>query len=236
MTVETPKERDERLLAAWKRTRSPNTLSELLTNLKGPIAVAVNSYRGAPMPQATVELEGTRQAMQAIQDWDATKGVSLSTYVTTMVKQRLYRYIGTYQNVARLPEAQIRQIGPIREAMSDLTSRLGREATTEELADHLGLPFNHVARVRRNLRADLLEEGGGVDMDAFHHDAGYERAMMAYYQLNDQEKLVFDFSLGAHGQLKLKNKDIAVKLKLTDGRVSQLKKSIAEKLKPFLGD
>src|ERR1019366_4298469 len=103
---ETPKERDERLLAEWKRApvgyQKDQKLSELLKNLSGAIGTAVNSYRGAPLPQVAVELEGKRQAVLAIQDWDRTKGMSLASYVTTMVKQRLARYVGTYQNVLRI--------------------------------------------------------------------------------------------------------------------------------------
>lgn len=237
---ETARERDERLLTEWKRAsgfQKDQKMSELLKNLSGAIGTAVNSYRGAPVPQVTLELEAKRQAMLAVQDWDRTKGMSMASYVTTMVKQRLYRYVGTYQNVARIPEGQIRNIGPIREAVSDLTSRLNREPTAVELADHLGLPLAHISRIRKNLRSDLLEEGGGLDnVEHYETDPNFERAMMAYYQLTDQEKLVFDFSLGAHGQPKLKPTEIAKKLKISNGRVSQLKESLAKKLKPYLGD
>jgi DNA-directed RNA polymerase specialized sigma subunit len=237
---ETARERDERLLTEWKRATGfskDQKLSELLKNLSGAIGTAVNSYRGAPVPQVTLELEAKRQALLAIQDWDRSKGMSLASYVTTMVKQRLYRYIGTHANVARLPEGQIRQIGPIREAVSDLTSKFGREPTTDELADHLGMPVKQITRLRRNLRSDLLEEGGGLDnIEHYNTDPGFERAMMAYYQLTDMEKLVFDFSLGAHGQPRLKPTEIASRLKISNGRVSQLKTSLGQKLKPYLGD
>ncbi len=238
---ESVRERDERLLAEWKRAPigplKDKKLSELLDNLGGAIGTAINAYRGAPLPPVALEMEAKRQAVMAIQEWDRSKGMSLSSYVITMVKQRLYRYVGTYQNVARLPEGQIRGIGPIREAVSDLTSKFGREPTTVELADHLGLPMKHIARIRKNLRSDLLEEGGGglESLEHYETDPDFERAMMAYYQLSDQEKLVFDYSLGAHGQQKLKAGEIARKLKISNGRVSQLKTSIAAKLKPYLG-
>jgi len=236
---ETMAEKDERLLTDWKKTsvgyQKEQKLSALLQNLSGAIGTAVNSYRGAPLPFSVLEMEGKRQAIQAIQEWDRTKGMSLASYVTTMVKQRLYRYVSTYQNVARIPEGQVLQIGPMREAMTDLSSKLGREPTIDELADHLGLPVKHVVRLRKNLRSDLLEEGGGLDnIEGYQTDPNFERAMMAYYQLSTQEKLVFDYSLGAHGQPKLKAGEIATKLKISNGRVSQLNTSIANKLKPYL--
>lgn len=236
---ETPRERDERLLAEWRKTaygyQRDQKMSELLQSLSGAIGTAVNSYRGAPLPQPALEMEAKRQAVQAIQEWDKSKGMSLASYVTTMVKQRLYRYVSTYQNVARIPEGQVLKIGPLREAMTDLTAKFGREPTTHELADHMKLPVKHVVRLRKNLRKDLLEEGGGMDnIEAYETEVGFERAMLAYYQLTDMEKHVFDYSLGAHGQPKLSPGEIATKLKISNGRVSQLKTSIANKLKPYL--
>ena len=235
---ESLQQRDERLLAEYKRARGlqkEQKLSELLTALGGPIGIGVNAYRGAPLPPAAMEMEAKRQAVMALEEWDKSKGMSLSNYVTTMVKQRLYRYVGTYQNTARIPEGQILNIGPLREANTDLTSRLGREPTTEELADHLGLPIAHVVRLRRNLRKDLLDNAGGLDnIEAYQTSPDYEAAMLAYYSLNTMEKNVFDFSLGAHGQPQLKAGEMAKRLGISAGRVSQIKESIAKKIQPCL--
>ena len=232
-------ERDARLLASWKKSsglKKDKALSELLTTLNGPIMTAVNAFQGAPMPKATMELEGKRHAVEALKNFDASYGVSIANYVTSTVKQKLYRYVGTYQNVARIPEYKIQQIGPLREATADLTSKYGREPTTHELADHMGVTPGHITDLRRLLRKDLTEEGGGgvEQLEAFEHDPDYERAMMAYYSMSQIEKQVFDYSLGAHGQRQLSNNDIAAKLKLSAGRVSQLKKAIAEKIKPYI--
>ena len=232
-------ERDARLLATWKKSsgaKKEKALGDLLTNMNGPIMTAVNAFQGAPMPKATMELEGKRHAIDAFKNFDASRGVSMANFVTTSVKQKLYRYVGIYQNVARIPEYKIQQIGPLREATADLTSRFGREPTTDELADHMGVTTGHITDLRRLLRKDLTEEGGGgvEQLEAFEHDPDYERAMMAYYSMNQAEKQVFDFSLGAHGQRQLANNDIAAKLKISAGRVSQIKKAIAEKIKPYI--
>lgn len=237
---ETAKEKDLRLFQDWKKTPpgflKQQKLSELLSVLGGPIGTAVNSFRGAPLPQVTLELEGKSQACDALNEFDpAQSGMSLANFVTTRVKQRLSRYVITHQNVARIPEHQVRQIGPLREAMADLTSRFGREPTTDELADHLGLPIKHVTRLRKNLRADLLEETGGLNnIEAFEHDPNFEAAMLVYFQLTTQEKSVFDYLLGAHGQPKLSPGQIAERLKISNGRVSQLKEAIAVKIQPYM--
>lgn len=232
-------ERDSRLLSAWKSAtgaKKDKALGDLLTTMNGPIMTAVNAFHGAPMPKATMELTGKLHAVNALKEYDASLGMSIANYVTTSVKQKLYRYVGTYQNVARIPEYKIRQIGPLRDATTELTNKFGREPTTDELADHMGVAVSHVTGLRRLLRKDLTEEGGGgVDQfEAFEHDPDYERAIMAYYSMNQAEKQVFDYSLGAHGQKQLQTNDIALKLKISAGRVSQIKKSIALKIKPYI--
>ncbi len=232
-------ERDARLLSEWKKSsgaKKERALQELLENLQGPIMTAVNTFQGAPMPKATMELEAKRHAVDALNNYDASRGTSIAGYITTTVKQKLYRYVGTYQNVARIPEHQIREIGPLREATADLTSRYGREPTTDELADHMGVTVNHITDLRRLLRKDLTEEGGGgvENHEAFEHDPDFERAMMAYYSMSTPEKQVFDYSLGAHGQPKLQTNDIATRMGVSASRVSQIKKAVAEKIKPYV--
>lgn len=234
---ETAKERDERLLEEWKREpmgwTKDQKLSELLKSLAGPINSAINTYRGAPLPGPVLELEGKRIAVQAAKEWDRYKGTSLASYVGTMVRQRLYRYVSTHQNIARIPEEQVRRIGKFQDALGELSGRYGREPTTDEIADHMGVPVAHVARLRKSLRQDLLESGTD-SFDDHQHDPDFERAQLAYYQLTQQEKQVFDYLLGAHGQPKLKPSEIARRLGVAAPRISAIKKAIANKLGPYL--
>lgn len=236
--AESPSETDKRLYTAWKNAvgmAKDRALSALLDNLSGAIMTAVNSFSGAPLPSSTMKLEAYRYAKEGLEAYNPTLTPNLASYIVNHVKQKLYRYVGTYQNAARIPEYQIQKIAPLRTAMSELTQRNGYEPTTAQLADHLSMPVNRIVALRRLLRRDLLEEGGGVEsIEVYEHDPAFEKAMLAYYSMNDVEKLVFDYSLGAHGQKALSNNEIATKLKLSAGRVSQLKRKIADKIKPYL--
>ena len=236
---ETNSERDIRLLKTWKKAvgfKKDQALTELMEAMQGPIMTAVNAYAAAPLPRVTLELMAKQYAVDAFNDFDTSRGYGFSSYVITSVKQKLYRYVGQYQNVARIPEHQIGQIGPLNEATADLTSRFGREPTSAEVADHMGIPIENVTDMRRLMRKDLTEEGGGgVDQyEAYEHDPDFERASMSYYGMSTVERQIFDFSLGAHGQPKLSTNEIASRLRISAGRVSQLKKSVALKIKPFL--
>ena len=233
---ETPQDRDERLLQEWKRApqgfAKDQKLKELLDSLSGPIYTAVNQYRSAPLPLKTVELEARRQASLALRDYRSGMGTKLSTFVQTRVQQRLFRYVSEHQNAARIPEEQVRQIGGYQAAMQDLTSRYHREPSTHELADHMGLPVRQVVALRKSLRKDLMSDD--ETFEDHSHDPDYERAMLAYYDLSSQEKVVFDYLLGAHGQPKLKPRQIAMKLSVSPSRISTVKKNIAKKIGLFL--
>lgn len=237
---ETLPERDARLLAAWKAAplgfAKDRAATALLSALGGSIGTALNAFRGAPMPQATVELEAKRYALEACASFNPVAGMTLSNYVITNVKQRLYRYVATHANVARLPEAQVAQIGSLREATTDLTNRFGREPTAHELSDYMSIPVAHVTRLRSGLRADLLESGPGnlADEAAMHTDPNFEAAMMAYYSFTPNEQQVFDFSVGTHGQPQLSTNEIAKRMNVSAARISQLKKTLADKIRPHL--
>jgi DNA-directed RNA polymerase specialized sigma subunit len=237
---ETPAQRDERLFDEWRDApmgwTKDQAFDRLMKSLEPAIIAAANTYRAAPLPTQTMVLEAKRLAGQAVKDWEHKSGMSLASYVGTMVRQRLYRWVTQHQNVARMPEAQVGQIGHFQIAVNDLNSRLGR--------DPMAIHPRFVTRLRRALRSDLIasntmdaegDEGSVADsIEDIPHDPDYERAMLGYYGLTDQEKHVFDYSLGAHGQRKMKPGEIATQLKLSPARISALKESVGNKIRPYL--
>ncbi len=229
---------DAELYAAWKGatfSQKDKALSDLLDGLKGVVGSAVNTYRAAPLPFQILELEAKASAVDAIRSWDGAKGMSLASYVGTKVRNDLHRYVGQHQNVARIPEHQIQRIGPFNAAVGDLAIRFGREPTTHEIADHMGVAVTHVVSLRKMLRKDLVISGeDSDDITDIEHDPDYERAIMAYYSLSPQEKTVFDYTFGAHGQPKLKPSAMAAKLGVSPARISAVKESIGKKLNPYL--
>lgn len=229
---------DAELYEDWKTAKGfqkEQKLTALLLQLEGAIMMAVRTFQAAPLPFPVLQTEGRRIAVEAIKDWQPGRGMSLSSYVITTVRQRLSRYVMTHQNVARIPENTARKIGPLREAEAELMSRYNREPTTDELADHMGVPVGHVVKLRKMMYADIVESSSGVSsLEEYAHDAQYDRAMLAYYSLLPDEKTVFDYSLGAHGKPKLSPGDIATKMKMTNVRVSQIKSQIAKKLNSYM--
>lgn len=229
---------DAKLYDDWKkasRFQKEQKLTALLRQLGGAIATAVRTYQTSALPFPVLQTEGTRLAVEAIKDWDPSRGMTLASYVIAFIKNRMSRYVIEHQNVARIPENKARMIGPLREAETELSNRFGREPTTDELADHMAVSVGHVAKLRKMIRADVLESSSDFSsLEQYAHDPQFDRVMLAYYSLNQDEKQVFDYSLGMHGQPKLSPGEMAAKLKMTSVRISQLKKQVADKLAPYM--
>ena len=208
--------------------------TELLAALAPNIFGAINQFRAASLPPQAVELEGKRLALQAAKTWQRGVG-NLGAYVSQEVKRGLYAYVTRNQNVATIPREHIARIGPLKRAVEDLTDRFGREPTSLELATHMNVPLKKVTVLRQMMRPTGLEsattDNGFEDLI---DDRNRERIRLAYYGFTDQEKLVFDYSTGAHGQQKLSTNDIAKKLKVSAPRISTIKSDIADKIAPYM--
>lgn len=219
---------------AWKKSPyNAKTTQDLLDQMNGPIMTAVNIFRTASLPLPLLELEAKRQALEALKDYQPSYGTNMASYVTTMVKQRLSRYVMTNQNVVRIPEYTSRNVGSVLTAEKGLTEKFGRMPTPIEVSDHLSLPLKDVIRTQASLHRERLESALD-DISSADADPNFERLMLAYYSLNPDEQHVFDYSTGSHGKPKLKSGEIATKLNLSAGRVSQIKEQIANKVKPYL--
>lgn len=208
--------------------------TDLLTALAPNIFSAVNQFRAASLPPQSIELEAKRLALNAAKTWRPGIG-NLGAFVSSKVKMGLYDYVTRNQNIATIPREHIGRIGAFKRTMEDLGDRFGREPTSLEVATHMNVPLKKVTVLRQMLRPTGLEsatvDSGFEDVT---DDRNRERVRLAYYGFTDQEKLVFDFSTGAHGQEKLGTNDIAKRMKVTAARISNLRLSIANKIAPYL--
>jgi DNA-binding CsgD family transcriptional regulator len=230
---------DERLLLDWRSMpdgpAKDQKLEVLFQRLAGVIGQAVNVYRAAPVPFRVLELEAKRQASQALMEWQPWAGTTVATFLNTRLRQRLSRWVIEHQNPARIPEEHVRRIGGYNRAMDELTDRLGRDPSTAEIADHMGVPLKHITKLRRLLRPTVSADSDiGQSTEAIEADPEYSRAILAYYGMTEMERQVFDYSLGAHGRPQKTPGEIAKILKVAPSRVSALKEAVAKKLAPYL--
>jgi DNA-directed RNA polymerase sigma subunit (sigma70/sigma32) len=229
---------DEMAVLTWQRAspgyEKDRALDAMMARLKGVVGQVLQVYNAASVPRITLELEARRQAAMALAEYKPGMGAKVSSFLSTRLRQRLFRYVSEHQNVARIPEAQVRLITPFKNALTDLTERLGRDPSTHELADHMRVPPAKIRNMRRMLRPTSIgaeDESEGAILE----DVDFDKAMFVYYDLTEQEKSAFDMLMGAHGQTRVSAGEIASRLRVSPARVSALKQSIAEKIQKHIG-
>lgn len=154
---EVSRAKHEEQLELWKKykTGDKKALGKLINSLSPLIESNVQKYVGAPIPKSALWAEGVKLTIQALDSYSPEMGTNIATHVSNYLK-KLYRFVGQYQNVGRIPEHRISKISVLKEAMDRLQDELGREPTVEELADDLKWPITEVERLKREIAKDLL--------------------------------------------------------------------------------
>lgn len=229
---EAPKAHELDLWKSWKKSPSDQKLAELLVSLDPLIQKRVNQFIGAPLPRSAIEAEARKQAVGALESYKPNMGAALGTHVNNYL-QKVYRYVTTYQNVGRLPESRAAKIDLFQKTKAALAVQKGREPTTIELADELNWSPREVGRMEVELRKDLGLETSFGEMKFLDADRNAELLTFGYFELTPEEQLVFDYSIGSHGKLRLTMEQIAQRLGKTPRQIGLIKTRIVEKLKRY---
>jgi DNA-directed RNA polymerase specialized sigma subunit len=122
-----------------------------------------------------------------------------------------------------------------------LRDRLGRDPSDAELSSHIHISPKRIAYIRK-ARPSLAEgsfqrqgeEGEDIFQPAVHAQAGdHHLAEMLYHDLGPIDQVILETTLGLHNKRMLANQDIARRLGISPGAVSQRKARIQAKLDEF---
>jgi DNA-directed RNA polymerase specialized sigma subunit len=214
--------------------RQPEHLKPLLNQYQGMIQTQVRRYaNNVEIPTAVIEAEYTKQFVNAVNTYKPDRGAALGSWVMNNL-QKSQRWIGAHQNVARITEGRLNRIGDFNRAKADLSDELGREPSSQEIAEHMGRPLKMVTRLEKELRKSYV--ASAMEFDPVQNMPSVEREALAFipYELNDQEKVVFEYTMGINGKPKLNATQIAQQLNISNSTVSRIKTRIAKVAKKWI--
>jgi RNA polymerase primary sigma factor len=107
-------------------------------NLRLVVSIA-KRYRGRGLPFADLIQEGNRGLMRAVDKYEHRLGFKFGTYATWWIRQGIQRALHDHGRTVRVPCHQIGTLAAIERVRGELTVKLGREPTIEEIAQELGV-------------------------------------------------------------------------------------------------
>ncbi len=162
-------EERERLL--WL-VRDGQAAQEHLIKANSRLVVSVaKKYVGRGVPFLDLIQEGNIGLIRAVKKFDYRRGYKFSTYATWWIRQAVTRAIADQGRTIRVPVHMYEQINRLTRTSRQLVQELGRDPTTEEIAEELGVSARKVEHIMRVSQRPLsLEMPVGEEEDSYLGD------------------------------------------------------------------
>lgn len=117
-------------------------------------------YFGMPFPD--IIHEGTFGLMKAINKFEPSRGLRLSTYASWWIRCSIQRAISNQSRLIRIPSHIHEFAIAIRQVNKQCIEQIGRQATVEEISNILCIPKERVQAILRDTAKDIesMEEPG----------------------------------------------------------------------------
>lgn len=108
--------------------------------------------------------EGTIASYKALQKYDASKNVAITTYLRPWVHGAIYRYVCSNVTHCAIPDYRNREIYVLKKTLASFKQINGREPTIEELSKEMNEDIDHVNNLITDYRIfDSISKGISID-------------------------------------------------------------------------
>jgi DNA-directed RNA polymerase specialized sigma subunit len=217
----------------WMKDPSPGSNVRFLESMRPVMTAAVKTYVGQDDP--TAYSHAKLLTLAAARKYDPTQKTQLRTHLLTQL-QPLRRFAAKRRFVTHVPESVQYEASGMRTATTELTERLGREPSDMELADHTGLSLKRLQHVRKFVmpRAEGMPREEYADPATQFSKPMDEWTDFVYHDLDDVDRKIMEWRIGYNGNKILSTTEIAKRLGLSLGAVSQRANKISARIEEGL--
>ena len=150
---------EEMKIAKEIKENNSQKAKEILINANLRLVVSIaKKYIGRGLSFLDLIQEGNLGLMKAAEKFDYTKGYKFSTYATWWIQQSITRGIADKSRMIRLPVHMIETLGKIKRATIELSTKLNRAPTKEEVAHAIGMSPSKLSSLMKSAQSTISIE------------------------------------------------------------------------------